>query len=914
MLHPLRRLGRQIASFLCLAVAAACVLPPALAQTLPKGVTLGPSMEGITEYRLDNGLKVLLFPDASRPTVVVNITYLVGSRHEGYGESGMAHLLEHLLFKGTPKNPQPTREFMARGMQWNGTTSVDRTNYFATFQASDDHLKWAIEFEADRMVNSFVAKKDLDAEMTVVRNEFERGENSALRVMIQRAHSIAYDWHNYGRATIGSRSDIENVKIENLQAFYRTWYRPDNAVLLVAGKFDPAKALPWIAGAFGKIPKPARRMPEAWTQEPVQDGERSFRLRRKGEEAMVLVAYKVPPATHEDYDAASVAAGTLTATPHGPLHKLLVETGKATRVFQFAQPTAHPGLIILGASVRRGGAVDEVRDIIVRAAEENFAPPAEEDIARLQRNSLNTMERAMADPQRVGVAMSNVIALGDWRFAFYARDRLSAITAEQAAAAAARYFRRDNRTVGTLVPDDEPRRAEMPPAPDLAALLKDYRGGQAIAAGEEFDPAPDKLEARTRRLKIGGIDVGLLQRRTRGQTVTVALSMHAGDEASLRGKRPVAQFVPDMLMRGAGEQSRAELADAFSKLKISGSPRQFQTVRGNLEDALRTVARVLRQPTFPEGEFRQLQTQLAATVRARRNDPQALAMDALESHFNRYPRGDWRAHMTIDEQVAALMAVKLADVKEYHKTFFGTSKAELAIVGDFDADAVTKLVGELFGDWPAAPYARLPAVHTDVEPMRRAIDTPDKANGFFVAALPVPLREDDPDASALSLANYLFGGAGMDSRLMRRIRQADGLSYSGGSSLSMGALDRAGRFTVSAIAAPQNLGRLEAAVFEEIERVRRDGFTAAELAAAKAALRERRQQSRAQDGVLANALLSQLYHGRDFSWLRRVDERTEAATLAEVNAAFRKHVDPARMSVVVAGDAARMKPAQTAQQ
>ncbi len=220
-------------------------------------------VEGITEYRLANGLKVLLFPDPSKPTITVNITYLVGSRHEGYGETGMAHLLEHMLFKGSPEHKDIPSEFNKYGARFNGTTSEDRTNYYELFQASDERLEWALSLEADRMVNSFVARKDLDTEMTVVRNEYEMGENSPTGVLIKRLQSIAYDWHNYGNSTIGNRSDIENVEIANLQAFYRTYYQPDNAVLLIAGKFEPAKALQLVTKHFGAIPRPTRKLPTA---------------------------------------------------------------------------------------------------------------------------------------------------------------------------------------------------------------------------------------------------------------------------------------------------------------------------------------------------------------------------------------------------------------------------------------------------------------------------------------------------------------------------------------------------------------------------------------------------------------------------------------------------------------------------
>lgn len=210
----------------------------AYSQTLPAGISKVTSVEGITEYHLNNGLQLLLFPDNSKPTVTVNVTYLVGSRHEGYGEAGMAHLLEHMMFKGTTKRAEVVPEIRAHASGFNGTTSFDRTNYFETMTATDDNLHWALDMEADRMVNSRVSRQDLDSEMTVVRNEFENGENNPTNVLRQRVMSTAYIWHGYGRSPIGSRSDIEKVPIERLQAFYHNYYQPDNAILVVTGKFD----------------------------------------------------------------------------------------------------------------------------------------------------------------------------------------------------------------------------------------------------------------------------------------------------------------------------------------------------------------------------------------------------------------------------------------------------------------------------------------------------------------------------------------------------------------------------------------------------------------------------------------------------------------------------------------------------
>src|SRR5438445_5753893 len=255
-----------VVSVVTLAAAQFC-----FAADFPKKIA---SVEGITEYQLDNGLRVLVFPDSSQSKVTVNMTVLVGSRQEGYGETGMAHLLEHMVFKGTPRHPQIPKALQEHGAIFNGSTSSDRVNYFETLAATDENLEFALDLEADRLVNSGIKQEDLDSEMTVVRNEFERGENSPRAVLSQRIAAAAYDWHNYGKSTIGNRSDIERVPIDNLQAFYKKYYQPDNIVLIVAGKFEEAKALDWVQKYFGVIPRPARKLDTTWTEEPPQDGER----------------------------------------------------------------------------------------------------------------------------------------------------------------------------------------------------------------------------------------------------------------------------------------------------------------------------------------------------------------------------------------------------------------------------------------------------------------------------------------------------------------------------------------------------------------------------------------------------------------------------------------------------------------
>ena len=336
------------------------------------------AVEGITEYRLkSNGLKVLVFPDASKQTMTVNITYQVGSRHEGYGETGMAHLLEHMVFKGSPKHKDIPGEFKTRGARFNGTTWVDRTNYFETFTASDDNLEWALDLESDRMINSFIAKKDLETEFSVVRNEFESGENDPTGVLMERVMSTAFLWHNYGKSTIGNRADIENVPIENLQAFYRKFYQPDNAVLLVAGKVDEAKALKMIDKYFSAVPKPTRALPTTWSTEPTQDGERNVILKRVGDVQVASSGYHIPAGSHPDFAAIQCFVDAITDNPSGRLYKNLVSANKATSVWGYTMQTHDPGFVYFNTDVRKEQSLDDAKGILTKTLDDVNTSPSD---------------------------------------------------------------------------------------------------------------------------------------------------------------------------------------------------------------------------------------------------------------------------------------------------------------------------------------------------------------------------------------------------------------------------------------------------------------------------------------------------------------------------------------------------------
>ncbi len=917
-------LRRRAPHTLPFAVFAALLGMPASSAAQQRGTDLKPvaTVEGITEYRLDNGLEVLLFPDPSKPQVTVNITYFVGSRMEGYGETGMAHLLEHMLFKGTPDHPDIPKSLNDRGAQFNGTTWYDRTNYFEVLPATGDNLAWALGLEADRMVHSKVAKKDLESEMTVVRNEMESGENDPGNILQERVMSTAYLWHNYGNSTIGARSDVEDVPIERLQAFYHKYYQPDNAMLVLAGNFDPAEALDLVVKDFASIPRPDRSGAEhiypTYTREPTQDGERTVTLRRTGDVQMVLTLYHVPSGSDPSFAAVDVLAFALGDSPSGRLYKALVEPKLATSVAAYTYQLKQPGPLFAQATVRKDGDLERARQVLDSTVVGVLQHPVtEQEVARAKAAILKGIQLAFNNSTQIAIQLSEWAAMGDWRLLFLYRDDVANVTAEGVNRVAHEYLKRSNRTVGLFYPTAHPDRAQIPPPPNVDSLVKGYKGRAAVAEGEAFDPSPANIDARTVTFTLpNGMKIALLPKQTRGRSAVVRLRLSFGDSASLQGRVTAGEEAGSMLMRGTREHTRQQIQDLLDSLKAQGSvggssnigTGQFQTVRATLPGVIRLMGELVREPAFPDTEFTTLKRQQLASIEQSRSEPMFRAQTVLAQHMSPWPEGSPDYTPTADESLADVKGVTLDQVRAFYQDFYGPQDGNIVVVGDFDPDSIRGVIEQTFGSWTSPhPYHRIAQPFYEPSPADTAIETPDKANAVFLAQQNLKLRDTDPDYPAMALAGYMIGGGELSSRLADRIRQKDGLSYAVGAVISGHPIDPAGRFYALAICAPQNAEKVEADFKDEIRKVLDNGFTDDEVTAAKKAYIQARKLQRAQDPSLAAALSSNLYFDRTFAFDAAFEKRIQALTTKEINDAVRRRLDLSKVSIVKAGDFASIK-------
>jgi zinc protease len=729
--------------------------------------------------------------------------------------------------------------------------------------------------------------------------------------------AAAYQWHNYGKSTIGSRADIERVPVENLRAFYRLHYQPDNAMLVVAGKFDEPKALALVQKHFGRIPRPTRKLPVTWTEEPAQDGERNEVLRRTGDVAVVSVLYHGAAGADPDWLSEDAITDVLTNKPAGRLYKALVEKGLASEVYGYVYPTAEPGVLVIGAKVRTGGSPEKVRDIMIRTVEGlGKEPVTTAELDRWRARNQKEFELILTNTAQVGVALSDWAAMGDWRLFFLTRDRLKGVTAADVQRVAKAYLKESNRTTGMFLPTKTPDRPPLPARPDVVALMKDYKGGAAAAAGEVFVGDPDLIDRRTSRTTLpGGLKLALLPKKTKGGAVRLVLSLRYGSEKDLKGKTVAAQLVPPMLLRGSKKRSFQQLKDELDKLRaevnfgdgrVSPMPGvamvQIKTVRDSLPGVLALLGEVLRQPAFAKAELETLRKEVLARLEEQLQDPAANSFRTLSQRVAPWPDDDVRHVLGIKEEIERLRKVQAGELAALHRSLWGAGAAQLAVIGDFDAGEVKGIVEKQLGDWKSSkPFQRIAWPHKEGKPGEETIHTPDKQMAFLLIGHPFELRDDEPDYPALVIANQILGG-GASSRILNRLRQKDGLSYGAFSGINADSLERRGAFYAGAMCAPQNADKAMAALMEEVKTFLEKGITDKELAEAKSSHALAWKNRIADDDFVAADLAKGLYVGRTFTYWKTVNTKIQALTRAEVEAAARKYLQPDKLVKIRAGD------------
>jgi zinc protease len=890
------------------ALALAMVVPAHSTEEKPAqvpGVPFVRKVGPISEYRLDsNGLRILLLPEKSAPVVTFMVTYHVGSRNEVTGTTGATHLLEHLMFKGTEKFDRSKgtgldQVLECAGAETNATTWLDRTNYFATVPVNA--LPLLVETEADRMRNLALREEDRRPEMVVVRNEFERGENDPRNALDKELWAAAFQAHPYHHDTIGWRSDIEKVPIAKLREFYDTFYWPDNATVTVIGDFEPAAALAEIQKHYGAIPKSPHPIPQIYTEEPEQTGPRRVMVKRGGELGVVAIAHKIPAATHADWPAVQIFSAILTAGKTSRCYRALTDKNIAAEVSGQLSFNHDPSLHITTAELTPGtrhesaeqklaAEIERIKKDGVTAAEVQTA------VAKLLAERAYARDGSFAQAEQI----NECIAVGDWTLYISLEEKFKAVTADDVKRVANAYFTERHSVTGWFVPSTEgasaPEKKEADEKPPLKAVVPAKAPEHPLAP-----PSATNYAGTVVREKVAGIDL-LLCRTGVKDVITLRGSIAAGENAA--ANPALAHLAASMIQRGTKQRDQFAIAGLLEKagvtldFKVNADTVEFEAklLRGDLPLVVSLLAEQLRTPAFAAAELAKAKKQLAAEAQQTLEDTNEQAAIAFSQAV--FPPGHPARHAGIAELIAAIEKAKLAEVRDFHAANYGPEGMHLAATGDLDPAAFRDEVAKAFAGWKGGRTPK-PGDVTAAAGGEKTVQLPDKSSVSVIIGQPSGLRASDPDWHALNIATGILG-RGFTSRLVGNVRDREGLTYGIGASLA-GDSFRAGTWFTRATFAPVLLERGLASTRREITGWWRDGITADELDYRKSAAAGQFTVALETTHGLAEQLLRCAERGLEISWLDEFPAKVRALTLAEVNAAVRKHLDPEKMVTVKAG-------------
>ncbi|GIQ58105.1 peptidase M16 [Flavobacterium collinsii] len=874
------------------------------------------NVEGVKEYSLNNGLKVLLIPDASQSNMVVNIVYNVGSRNEGYGEKGMAHLLEHMLFKSTKNLGDIKKMLSEKGGSANGTTWLDRTNYYEVFPSNDENLKWSIEMEADRMINATILQTDLDKEFSVVRNEFEIGENNPDGVLQERVLSAAYLWHNYGKSTIGSKEDIERVKAKTLRVFYEKYYQPDNSTLIIAGKFDEKKALQYVGQYFGGIPKPKRVLDKTYTIEPAQDGEKYVELKRAGDSKNIGALYHTAAYADKDYAAIDALGEILTADPSGYLYKTLVETQKVSSIYYWQPTTRDASFVYFGVAVPNDKDVVATKEL-VRAELDKIGSTkyTDEDVSRAKAKIIKQIESVKNNTVSFAINLTEIIGAGDYRLGFLYRDAIENLTKEDIQRVAEKYFRSNNRTVGVFIPSKDEQRVRPAEYTDeqLLAFTKDYKGKALEKEAAPFEASIKNLKQNFAEGKLGnGAKYGLIKKEIKGGKVQASFKFPVSNEKDLSGKSDVGAILAQLLKTGTSTRTKEQISDRLDQLKsslyfdFSGQTLSVDvnTYKESFKEVMDILGDLLVNAAFPQNELTKTISEYNTYLESSLNDPRSVAFIELSRQTSKYPKESIFYTATVQEQIDAYKKIKQTEIVDFYKNILGGNNGVGTVVGDLEAKSTAQILESTFGKWNSkSKYERALPTYFETQKADKDYITPDKENAVAVGKISFKMNQKDAEYPAFVMANEILGSGGfLSARIPMRLREKEGISYGAGSFVNVPITNDVAYWAYYAFLNPTKKNAVEVAAKEEIAKALKDGFTAEELKSNLVSWLNERKTRLGDDGTLMTLTNTYLQYGIPLEDYDTLESKVKALKVEEVNAVVKKYLSLDKMTSIYAGD------------
>ncbi|MDX1918769.1 MAG: pitrilysin family protein [Candidatus Caenarcaniphilales bacterium] len=919
---------RHIASLLIISLICVPVHPKINSLTNKTNPMIKPiqTFHDTKEFRLSNGLKVLIKEDHSAPVFTQIIYFRVGSRNDPKGISGISHYLEHMQFNGTKTRPKGaiSQGIESRGGSFNAATSTDYTMYYMTLPSTEENIDFSIELEADRLRNSIVEQAEADREKQVVLAELSGGENNPLTLIYRDVMKATYPTHPYGIPIIGWEHEVKSIKLEDLRLHYDTFYQPNNAVLILVGDIDSAKVLEKIENSFGKIPPSKLPIPEIKPESsPIT--QHNVQINFPTESSYVDLSYRVTSFTDKDYTTLSALSAILTNGSLSRLEKALVDTGKASYVSSSVRQGIDPFCFNILAVTDPSGDLSQIeasiKTEIKKVAEEGVT---EEELERVKAKSETGFLFGIEDSEGLANQLGFFeVVSRDWKRTYNWTEELNAIKPKDIQRVAQTYLNDTNLVIGRLQGNsshtgDLSLPAQMMPLSEHANYKSDCSSDEPIIQKLSTETASLSkttslygrgVHASSHTLK-NGLRIILRENHT---NPVVALNgyIDAGEVFDHGfGKLGASTITALMLERGTQKFDRNQLSN---QLELLGAEIEFHpetdyvnlSARGRARDLtkiMHLLAEQIEHPTFPEQELQILKTQILSELSQSKDDFKVLGKIAL--HQALYPENHPYREYSIATQIESVQKIKPQDLESFHREFYQPNRMTLVISGDFKMQEVLKVAEQVFGDWKVDPNSQqslyaVPVPENISSTDTKVIEIPGKSQAAVIFGQINSVKRSDADFYPLLIANDILGGGStLTSRLGSKVREEAGLVYSIYSQFQMGRAP--GPFTVKMGVAPDKIDQAIALTKAELERFSGAEITDEELERAK---NYRKglfiSQNLTSNSAIASALNQYSLVGLDLETINEYPRRIEEVSKSDVQRVINQYLKPYQMQIII---------------
>ncbi|MGO2512937.1 M16 family metallopeptidase [Marinomonas polaris] len=885
------------------------------------------SWDGIYEYRLKNGMTILLAPDADQKIIHADLVYLTGSLADPESAPGTAHLLEHMMFKGTTQRTgtQLLAGLQEQGIQFNATTSFDRTRYSAVFSADQRKLDFLLELEAERMVAPVFSESDMSAELEVVRQEITRAQNDSLAMFSQQLLAEAWDGKFYGRSVMGSYDELSNVTLKDLRQFHDHYYQPNNAVLVLTGGFEVDQALSSVNDRFAKIKPSFHVINRIEYMSPKNTG--STIQVQQGELNILALGYELPPSQDNRNDAVIILAEMLAGEPHGRLYHSLVTSGKAQSVFVIPQLFRQGGQVIIGAVLGQGQSMQVIQqELMVQIKRLQEEPILAEELARIQTSRRPLKDLILNDTASLSDVLSEAVAQDNWLLHFQRHDQVEKLVPSQVQTDIEKLFADKVPVVGMLLTTLEEeldsfsdktqelsrndRDVALVKADLTASASEKIMAEVEIPDVAEFNAYIRTIETSIQRGELSnGMKVALRSLPESKDLVRGHLNLRFGNIENLKGTQALSDLAGTLIIRGTQKRSYQELVDKVNQLGAGFQimPKQgmlsvnFASPKENVTEVLHLISEVLREPAFPKSEFDLVKRQQMQALMTPVYQPSNVANRALQRYTEQdYPQYDIRRNIESNDMQQLLKKVTMEDVQQFHQDYYGAQYGEVALSGNFDSEQTKETLETLFGSWMSpSPYQSVIAKHRHQSPVRQEVRA-GKTGGYYQGRIYFSANTDTEEDVALFIVEHILGRNPLASRLGKRLREQEQLTYDIRSSIRVPTQgDHAFVSIRGDFSAGQGV-RLADIVKEEVNRIAEFGISQYELDLAKSTILGKRRRALNDDKKILGLLPKQLAEGTKMeTWAVRNKAYAEAS-LEKVNAAARRYFKANEMVEIIA--------------